>query len=70
MTKTIFANQILKAQIELAKISSLCYQYNKRTLIYQHDKVKLYHYESKFKKPHAKPLLIVFATVNRPEILD
>src|SRR4029078_1310187 len=37
-------------------------------LIYQHDKVKLYHYHNE--NTHKKPLLVVFATVNRPEILD
>lgn len=42
---------------------------NPRQLVYQHDKVKLYHYQSKHKK-QSIPLLIVFATINRPDILD
>jgi len=63
-----FNSNILRAQLALSTIKHLRYQYNKRELVYQHDKVKLYHYHSK--KPYNKPLLVVFATVNRPEILD
>lgn len=65
-----FASNILKARVALSQIFNLSYQYNPRDLIYQHDKVKLYHYQPKVKKPHNKPLLVVFATVNRPEVLD
>lgn len=52
------------------KAASLQYQYNARDLVYQHNKIKLYHYQPKAKKLNATPVLVVFATVNRPEILD
>jgi polyhydroxyalkanoate synthase subunit PhaC len=55
---------------KLTRIPSLKYQYNARELVYQRDEVKLYHYHPKTKKPNKTPLLVVFATVNRPEILD
>ena len=66
----IFTQKIFQASMEVARISTIEYQYNERTLVYQHDKVKLYHYQAKVKNPYSMPLLVVFATVNRPEILD
>lgn len=66
----IFAEKIGQGCLEITRISEIQYQYNSRTLVYQHDKVKLYHYHSKVKKAKSTPLLVVFATVNRPEILD
>lgn len=65
-----FTQKIFQASMEVARISTIQYEYNERTLVYQHDKVKLYHYKPKVKNPHTMPLLVVFATVNRPEILD
>jgi len=65
-----FLGNIYQGCMEIARISTIQYHYNPRTLVYQHDKVKLYHYKSKVKKTHTIPLLVVFATVNRPEILD
>lgn len=41
-----------------------------KTLVFQHDKIKLFHYLSNKKKKHSPPLLIVFATINRPDILE
>lgn len=61
---------IQKGIVVLKGFSNLTYQYNPRTLIYQHQKIKLYHYHSKQRSTGAIPLLIVFATINRPEILD
>lgn len=66
----IFFENIAKGLLTVAKISEIQYQYNFRKLVYQHDKVKLYHYQPKVKNLHSTPLLVVFATVNRPEILD
>lgn len=54
----------------LTQIFSIEYAYNPRQLVFQRDKVKLYHYRPRKKRPHQIPLLVVFATVNRPEILD
>lgn len=65
-----FLNHIIQGFATLQRIPELDYQYNSRKLVYQRDKVKLYHYQPKVKKPLSTPLLVVFATVNRPEILD
>lgn len=65
-----FFENIAKACLNVTRVSEIQYQYNTRELVYQHDKIKLYHYHPKIKKTHACPVLVVFATVNRPEILD
>lgn len=65
-----YMEQFSRGMIELQKIPFIQYQYNPRELVYEIDKVKLYHYRPKVKKPNTTPLLVVFATVNRPEILD
>ncbi len=64
------AEKFSRGIVEITRLFEIQYQYNPRKLVYQHDKVKLYHYESRVKSPHAIPVLVVFATVNRPEILD
>lgn len=66
----IFLQHIQAGFVALQQIPLLSYQYNQRELVYQHDKVKLYHYAPRHKNPLKTPLLVVFATVNRPEILD
>lgn len=65
-----FLENIQKGAAELSKLPSIRYQYNDRELVYQYQEVKLYHYKNKIKAPHKRPLLIVFATVNKSEILD
>jgi polyhydroxyalkanoate synthase subunit PhaC len=65
-----FINQLVQGFVSLGRISAIRYQYNVRELVYQRDKIKLYHYQPKAKKINSTPLLVVFATVNRPEILD
>lgn len=65
-----FITQIRQGYETLKSSKDLQYQYNPRKQVYQLGKVKLYHYEPKVKNPLATPLLVVFATVNRPEILD
>src|SRR5690606_38973164 len=54
----------------LQQMQAIAYEYNERELVYQYDKIKLYHYQPKVKQPDAIPVLVVLATVNRPEILD
>lgn len=61
---------ITKGIFALTTLFSIEYEYNPRQLVFQCDKVKLYHYRAKKKNPHHIPVLVVFATVNRPEILD
>jgi polyhydroxyalkanoate synthase subunit PhaC len=41
-----------------------------REVTYHEDKLKVYHYQSEIPKKHRTPLLLVFALVNRPYILD
>jgi len=65
-----FIENIAKGFEAIKRIAEIEYEYNSRKKVYQHDKVILYHYQPKVKKPHTVPLLVVFATVNRPEVLD
>ncbi|MCB1776040.1 MAG: class III poly(R)-hydroxyalkanoic acid synthase subunit PhaC, partial [Candidatus Competibacteraceae bacterium] len=41
-----------------------------REVIYQEDKLTLYRYQSRVQNPHRIPLLIVYALVNRPYMMD
>ena len=52
------------------KSHDIQYEYNARKMIFQRGKMKLYHYAPIIKNPQATPTLIVFAMINRPEILD
>lgn len=66
----IFIKHIYQGLEILTHVKERPYQYNLRQLIFNYHKVKLYHYAPKVKDPLSTPLLVVFATVNRPEILD
>ncbi|MBX3708501.1 MAG: class III poly(R)-hydroxyalkanoic acid synthase subunit PhaC [Gammaproteobacteria bacterium] len=66
----IFLEKINQGLVEMTRIPGIQYEYNARELVSQCDKIKLYHYHPKIKKTDSIPLLVVFATVNRPEILD
>lgn len=65
-----FINQLTESSEVIKSLSAISYQYNSRELIDHRHHVKLYHYQPKVEVPSAIPLLVVFATVNRPEILD
>lgn len=65
-----FLERIGMGMAAITQLPYIQYQYNVRTLVYEYHKVKLYHYQPKIIKHHPIPLLVVFATVNRPEILD
>ncbi|MBF8983198.1 class III poly(R)-hydroxyalkanoic acid synthase subunit PhaC [Lutibacter sp. B2] len=41
-----------------------------KELVFQEDKMKLYHYENQSKRPCKVPTLIVYALVNRPYMMD
>ena len=41
-----------------------------RDEVYREDKARLYHYRSLVDEPHAVPVLIVYALINRPYIMD
>ncbi len=65
-----FLMHLTQGFAELQQVPGIHYEYNARQLVYQQQHIKLYHYEPHVKKPHRTPLLVIFATVNRPEILD
>lgn len=65
-----FFERIANGMTTLLQTQTIQYQYNTRSLVYQYDKVKIYHYAARVSRPLSVPLLVVFATVNRPEILD
>ena len=41
-----------------------------KEVVYEENKLQLYHYESKTEEQHDVPILIVYALINRPYILD
>ena len=63
-------DKLTKGWEAINRIPTIQYEYNQRKLVFEYGKLKLYHYAPKVKQPRAIPLLVVFATVNRPEILD
>lgn len=65
-----FLEKITQGFALMQQLPRIQYEYNHRKLVYQRDKIKLYHYQPLVKRPHTIPVLVVFATVNRPEILD
>lgn len=65
-----FLKSLTLGYAKLSSADNIPYHYHPRTLVYQKEFVKLYHYQSLNKNTDSTPLLIVFATVNRPEILD
>ncbi len=65
-----FGLKCAAGQLALLRVPLLQYRYNARELVFSHQKVKLYHYRATTAKSSRTPLLVVFATVNRPEILD
>ena len=69
-TDSAFGLKCAAGSLALLRVPLLEYQYNERELVFTHQKVKLFHYKSNTPSPSQTPLLVVFATVNRPEILD
>lgn len=65
-----FLDQMEQGLAAMQRIAAMEYEYNARQLVYEYDKVRLFHYSPQVKQPNAVPVLVVFATVNRPEILD
>lgn len=70
MDDITFAEKTAQGCLKMSQVVTMAYHHSTRKKIYQCDKVTLYHYQPKVKNPHAVPVLVVFATVNRPEILD
>lgn len=66
----IFSKQLIEASYQLQRISLIRYLHNARRLIFQQDDIKLYQYIEQRPRSLHTPVLIVFATINRPDILD
>ncbi len=74
---TEYMDKILKNQEKMVNgidiLMNIEYEDHDKTpkeLIYQEDKMKLYHYIPKVKKKTSVPTLIVYALMNRPYIMD
>lgn len=67
--KSSFYKYISKGFEIINDIPNFDYHHHERKLIFSRDQVSMYHYVSP-KKSKRIPILIVFATVNRPEILE
>lgn len=63
-------SQLATCQSELTKISDITYQHNPRELVHQRDSTRLFHYVPLVKQVTSCPVLVVFATVNKAEVLD
>lgn len=71
MQDDINFHSLLEESAEIFKhFMALDYSYNARTLVHSTSICKLYHYSSSQKTHKNTPLLIVFATINKTEILD
>lgn len=66
----LLKERLLKAKEALWHLDDLVYPQTSRQVIYHQDIVTIYRYQPKKKSIHPVPLLIVFALINRPEILD
>jgi polyhydroxyalkanoate synthase len=58
------------AALQLPELSSISIDEAPKTKVWEQDKVKLFHYEPVTKHSTKVPLLIVYAMVNRPYVLD
>ncbi|HZJ02078.1 MAG TPA: class III poly(R)-hydroxyalkanoic acid synthase subunit PhaC [Thermoleophilia bacterium] len=64
-------NQKLLAGVQsIADVEEIDVAPTPREVVYQEDKTVLYHYPPKVENPHAIPILIVYALVNRPYMID
>lgn len=63
-------SQLTSCQDYLTKAGKLQYQHNPRELIYQSGNTRLFHYLSMTEWKASTPVLVVFATVNKSEVLD
>jgi polyhydroxyalkanoate synthase subunit PhaC len=58
------------AALQLPELNSIKIDESPKTKVWEQDKIKLFHYESITKQNIKIPLLIIYAMVNRPYILD
>ncbi len=63
-------NYLLQSKALLKQAGQIEFATQPKELIYRENKLTLYRFKPKVKKIAATPLLIVFALINRPDILD
>ncbi len=65
-----FSNRLKQGSRTLSEVGEIETGVSSREAVYQEDKLTLYRYQPRVEKPHAVPLLIVYALVNRPYMMD
>ncbi|MFZ1828995.1 MAG: class III poly(R)-hydroxyalkanoic acid synthase subunit PhaC [Candidatus Competibacteraceae bacterium] len=65
-----FSNRLKQGAQTLAEVGEIETGVSPREPVYQEDKLTLYRYQPRVDQPHAVPLLIVYALVNRPYMMD
>ena len=65
-----FNAKLVQGVQTLSEIGDVEVGFSKKTLVYQEDKMGLYHFEPRVKKINPVPILIVYALVNRPYMAD
>ncbi|OGT37605.1 MAG: hypothetical protein A3F12_01340 [Gammaproteobacteria bacterium RIFCSPHIGHO2_12_FULL_38_14] len=66
----LFLEQLNKGWCTLQQMKQLEYHYHPRQCVFECGNVKLYRYSAHKKSKNNVPLLLVYATINRPEILE
>jgi polyhydroxyalkanoate synthase len=65
-----FNSKLVQGVQTLSDIGDVEVGFSKKTLVYQEDKMGLYHFAPRAKKINPIPILIVYALVNRPYMAD
>lgn len=65
-----FRERLARGAQTLAEVGEIEAGVSLRDPVYQEDKLVLYRYQSQVAEPHPVPLLIVYALVNRPYMMD
>jgi polyhydroxyalkanoate synthase len=65
-----FSNRLKQGSRTLSEVGKIETGVSSREAVYQEDKLTLYRYQPRVEKLHAVPLLIVYALVNRPYMMD
>lgn len=63
-------NKLLQAKLLFQQFGQIEFTTQPKEIVYREEKLVLYHYRPQVKKIAATPLLLVFALINRPDILD
>ncbi|PIE82980.1 MAG: class III poly(R)-hydroxyalkanoic acid synthase subunit PhaC [Candidatus Contendobacter odensis] len=66
----IFSTKLAQGRETLSSLGDITTGVSPRDPVYQEDKLVLYRYQPRVEKPHPVPLLIVYALVNRPYMMD